>query len=128
MTILNKNPLTDIETVRGSFYNTILYMQQRRRDTEVYDQRDRVDDRRNERRRHDGGVKTDLLCDHRQGTADELGDKDGDDHRQAHYERHQEGDMIVVEHQSVKEHELQKVHDREADAAQKRDEIGRAHV
>lgn len=104
----------------GSFATTS-YMQQGGGDAEVDDQGDRVDDGRDERRRHHGGVEAELLRDHRQGTANELRDKDGDHHSQADHQRDGNGDALVVEHQTVEQHDLREVRDRQRDTAQERD-------
>ena len=81
-------------------------MQDRGGDRKVYHQGDRVHDRGDERRRHHRGVEAQLLREHRQGTADELRDKDRDDHRQAYHKRDDQRDVFVMKHQPIKEHQL----------------------
>ena len=96
-------------------------MQQSRSYAEVYHQRDSVHYRGDERRRHDSRVKAELLGDHRQGTAHELGYEYRDHHGQAYHKGDQYRDMVVVQYKAVKQHQLSEVDRGEGDAAQQRD-------
>ena len=77
-------------------------MEDQRGKTEIYQQRNRVDDRRDERARHDSRVEADLLCDHRQDAANQLGRDNRDHQRAADGRRHRD-------RQTVKQKQLDKI-------------------
>ena len=69
-------------------------MQHRGRQRKIHRQRDRVDDRRDERRRHDGRVEPDLRGHERQRTADQLCEADDEDEGDAYDDRNSELQMV----------------------------------
>ena len=88
-------------------------VQQHGRQFEIRDQRDGVDQRRDEGRCHDGRVEAGPVCQHRQRTADDLRDEDHEDQRQTDDEGHHENQLVDQE-------KLDEVGSRQREAAEDR--------